>query len=166
MMGGGPALGVVTGLFRKGEVGEERGLPKPASEEIEVDAAGVVGDFNRYRHENLHDDPDSALLLLPEEILAQLWTEGWPVRPGDLGENVSCRGVPYDLLQPGSRVTIGAVGAVITRPCDPCSNLYVLPYVGEERGPEFMKTLLHRRGWYARVLAPGHVRLGDPIVLG
>lgn len=56
--------------------------------------------------------------------------------------------------------------AVITRPCDPCSNLYLLPYVGERRGPEFMKTMLQRRGWYARVLTPGRVRRGDPIVIG
>ncbi|EQD26249.1 MOSC domain containing protein, partial [mine drainage metagenome] len=140
-------------------------LPKPAVDEIEVDATGVVGDFNRYRHEELHDDPDSALLILPEEILAELRSEGWPVRPGDLGENVSSRQVPYALLQPSSRVAIGAVRAVITRPCDPCSNLYLLPYVGEHRGPEFMKTLLNRRGWYARVLTPGRVHLRDPIVL-
>ncbi len=164
-MGDGPVRGVVTGLFRKSEIGEERGLPKQAVEEIAVDTTGVVGDFNRYRHEDLHDDPDSALLILPEEILAELRSEGWPVRPGDLGENISSRRVPYALLQPGSRAAIGAVRAVITRPCDPCSNLYLLPYVGEHRGPEFMKTLLNRRGWYARVLAPGRVHLRDPVVL-
>lgn len=95
--------GTVAGLFRKGETGEERGLPKAGVEEIEVDSRGVVGDYNRYRHENLHDEPDSALLILPEETLAQLRREGWPVAPGDLGENVSSRQIPYFSSDPARR---------------------------------------------------------------
>jgi MOSC domain-containing protein YiiM len=166
MKGDAMPRGVVVGLFRKGETGEERGLPKVSVEEIEVDSRGVVGDYNRYRHELLHDDPDSALLIVPEETIAELRHEGWPVASGDLGENVSSRLIPYALFGTGTKVSIGSVHAVITRPCDPCSNLYLLPYVGERRGPEFMKTMLHRRGWYARVLTPGRVRRGDPIVLG
>lgn len=161
----GGVRGAVVGLFRKAETAGERGLPKVSVEKIEVDARGVVGDFNRYRHENLRDDPDSALLIVPEETVAQLRREGWPVKAGDLGENVSSRGIAYDRLGWGVTVSLGSVRAMVTRPCDPCANLYGLPYVGEPRGPEFLKTLVGRRGWYARVGTPGTVRLGDPIEL-
>lgn len=157
--------GVVPGLFRKGRVGEERGLPKQSVEEITVDEAGVMGDFNRYRHEDLGDDPDSALLIVPAETIAELQKEGWPVRPGDLGENVSSVGIPYARFGSEAIVSVGTVRAVVTRPCDPCTNLYLLPYVGATRGPEFLRTTLHRRGWYARVVNSGHVRLGYPIEL-
>ncbi len=158
--------GVVAGLFRKPRMGEEHGLPKPAAEEIEVEPEGVVGDFNLYRHTELHDDPDSALLILPEETRADLHREGWPARAGDLGENVSSRGIPYPRFRSGVTLSLGSVRATITRPCDPCTNLYLLPYVGVDRGPAFLKTMKDRRGWYARVTAPGRIRRGDPIQLG
>jgi MOSC domain-containing protein YiiM len=40
-----------------------------------------------------------------------------------------------------------------------------LPYIGDERGQEFMKTIKDRRGWYARVLEEGVVQSGDQITL-
>jgi MOSC domain-containing protein YiiM len=42
-----------------------------------------------------------------------------------------------------------------------CTYLYSLPYIGDERGPEFIKTVKDRRGWYARVLEEGVVKEGD-----
>jgi MOSC domain-containing protein YiiM len=162
----GSAHGIVAGLFRKAETGAERGLPKRGVEAIEVVSEGVVGDFNRYRHEELHDDPDSALLIFPEETLAQLAREGWPVKAGDLGENVSSRGIPYPRFRSGAPLSLGTVRADITRPCDPCTNLYLLPYVGQDRGPAFLKTMKNRRGWYARVVVAGRIRRGDPIRFG
>ena len=38
-----------------------------------------------------------------------------------------------------------------------------LPYVGVERGPEFLQIMLGRRGWFARVLHGGTVRTNTPI---
>jgi MOSC domain-containing protein YiiM len=50
-----------------------------------------------------------------------------------------------------------------TKPCTPCDNLFLLPYVGPERGPEFLKATLGRRGWFARIVNEGRVRKGDRI---
>ncbi|MCI4334140.1 MAG: MOSC domain-containing protein [Thermoplasmata archaeon] len=147
----------------KSERPGERGLPKSSVEEVELEAGGVRGDFNRYRHELLADEPTSAVLVMPLEMLETLRAEGWPVAPGDLGENLTSSGVPYEELQPGVVLAMGSAAAQITRPCDPCRQLYGLPYVGKDRGPEFVRTLLGRRGWYARVLRPGRVRRGDAI---
>jgi MOSC domain-containing protein YiiM len=157
-------MGRVQEVHRKPERPGEHGLPKPAVEEIQIGPGGVTGDFNRYRHEELADEPTSAVLLIPSETLRELRNEGWPVRPGDLGENVTTEGIAYDAMPPGTLLRFARGPEVeITRPCDPCTNLYLLPYVGEAQGPKFVKTMLHRRGWYARVRVPGAIRPGDRI---
>jgi MOSC domain-containing protein YiiM len=157
--------GKVAGLHRKAEVAAEHGLPKPTVPEARIRRAGLEGDFNRYRHEEKHDDEGMAVLIVPRETLEQLNREGWPVRPGDLGENISSVGVPYDAFVPGRRLRVGEVELEVSKACTPCDNLYLLPYVGTRRGPEFVKTMLDRRGWYARVVKEGTVHVGDPIEL-
>jgi MOSC domain-containing protein YiiM len=159
------ASGTVYRLHRKAEVPGERGLPKSAVPQVRVSASGVEGDYNRWRQEEKGGDPDYALLLLPLETIEQLNREGWPIRPGDLGENVTTKGVPYEALAPPRRVRLGSVVAQVSKACDPCDNLYRLPYVGAQKGPEFLRTTLHRRGWYARVIRPGEIRSGDPVEL-
>ena len=143
----------------------EHGLPKPEVAEATVSLQGFSGDYNLYRQTQRAGDPDMALLLMPLETLEQLRREGWPVSPGDLGENVTTAGVPYDRLRPRQRVRLGGVVAETSKACDPCDNLFLLPYVGRDRGPAFLKATLGRRGWYARVLQAGVVRKGDPIEL-
>jgi MOSC domain-containing protein YiiM len=139
------------------------GLPKRPIPAARIDARGVAGDFNHYRHDTLHDEADSAVLLMPRETIDALDREGWPVRPGDLGENLTTEGLPYDSMGPGRRLAVGEAVLEVTRACDPCTNLYALPYVGKEKGPAFVKTMVGRRGWYARVVRAGTVRVGDPI---
>ncbi len=155
--------GRVFRLNRKPEVPHERGLPKAPVSEARLTVRGIEGDFNRYRHEVKDDDPRTALLIVPLETIEQFGREGWPVRPGDLGENVTSAGIPYDAFVPGRTFRIGGARVEITKPCDPCENLFELPYVGKDRGPEFLRVTLGRRGWYARVLTEGMVRTGDEI---
>lgn len=159
--------GSVEGIFIKPQKPGEYGLPKSPVYEVEVTGAGLVGDFNGYRQERLKGDPDSAVLLMTVELLDRLRVEGWPIRPGDLGENLLLRGVPYEELTPSRTLQVGpSVRLTTSRACDPCDRLFTLPYVGDDRGPAFLKTMLHRRGWYARVTAPGLVRVGDEVALG
>jgi MOSC domain-containing protein YiiM len=155
--------GRIVHLHRKARAGRERGIPKPAVTALTITADGVVGDFNRWRTETASGDPDQAVLLQSLELLAELQAEGWPVQPGDLGENLTIADLPGELLQPGARVTSGAVILEISKPCDPCTILYSLPYVGLERGPAFVRTLKGRRGWFARVVQGGSVEVGRPI---
>jgi len=155
--------GRVFELHRKAEVAGEHGLPKPSVAEAFVSRAGLVGDFNRFRHEEKKDDPAMAVLLVPRETLAQLSREGWPVRPGDLGENLTTEGIAYDAFVAGRRFRAGEVVLEVSKACTPCDNLFLLPYVGPARGAEFLKVMLDRRGWYARVLREGRVRAGDSI---
>jgi len=139
-------------------------LPKAAMQRARIQRQGIVGDINLYRTSTLGGDLAQAVLMLPAETLAQLRTEGWPVQAGDLGENITTSGVLYAVLGPGQRWEVGGAVLVLTRPCTPCTNLGVLPYVGPSRTAEFIATLVGRRGWYASVDEPGTVHVGDALV--
>jgi sulfite oxidase len=145
-------------LSLKAREGRSRGLPKRPVPELVVTPDGVQGDFNRWRTEKAAGDPDQAVLLLSEETLADLRAEGWPVRPGDIGENLTVAGLPADALRPGVRVQVGEVVLEVSKACDPCTILHTLPYVGLERGPAFLRAMAGRRGWFARVLQGGTIR--------
>jgi MOSC domain-containing protein YiiM len=148
----------------KAQTPGERGLPKVPVEAVRITKHGLVGDYNVYRHDVAADDPAMAVLLMPLETIEELNREGWPVRAGDIGENLTSTGLAYADFAPGRRYRVGGVELEVTKPCTPCDNLYQLPYVGERRGPEFLRATLDRRGWYLRVLAEGQVRRGDEIV--
>ncbi len=147
----------------KPETPGEEGLPKAPVEAAMARRRGLVGDFNRYRHEKQRDDPNAALLLMPLETLRELNEGGWPINPGDLGENLTTTGIPYLQFAPGRIYKVGEAEIQITKRCDPCTNLYLLPYVGERGGPSFLKVMKGRRGWYAEVLREGMIRRGDPV---
>ncbi|MEO8029891.1 MAG: MOSC domain-containing protein, partial [Gemmatimonadota bacterium] len=129
---------------------------------LQITVAGVEGDHNYYRARKLNHTPDQAVLIVTEAVLLDLNAEGWPVSPGDLGENLTLR-VTESSLVPGSRVEVGQVVMEISLACDPCRELYTLPFVGPEKGPAFLKTMVGRRGWYARVLTEGGVVSGMPV---
>lgn len=139
----------------------EGGLPKMRVDSAFVRSTGIEGDFNVYRHEERQDDPAQALLIMPIETIRELNSEGWPIKPGDLGENFTTSGIPYEAFGVGKVFASGKVHFQITKACDPCDNLFLLPYVGVSKGPGFLKVMLGRRGWYARVLEEGHVKTGD-----
>ncbi|HWA15155.1 MAG TPA: MOSC domain-containing protein [Gemmatimonadales bacterium] len=143
----------------------EYGLPKQAVDQLDISPDGAAGDYNNYRTRTLKGDPDQAIMMLTDDVIQQLRAEGWPVQPGDFGENLTLGGVREGELGVGCRVQVGAVILEISKPCDPCTELGVLPYVGKARSAEFIKTTRGRRGWYARVLAPGSVRLDTPVLV-
>ena len=152
--------GRVVQLHLKPRQGRARGLPKRAVPQLTITSDGVQGDFNRWRSEEANGDPDQAVLVLSEEILSAVRAEGWAVEAGHLGENLTLAGLPPDAFQPGARLHFGDVVLELSKPCDPCTVLYTLPYVGAERGPAFLRTLQNRRGWFARVIQGGEVRPG------
>jgi MOSC domain-containing protein YiiM len=155
--------GRIVQLNLKPREGRARGLPKRMVPQLTITPLGVEGDFNRWRTEEAGGDPDQAVLLLSEEILTDLQADGWPVQPGQLGENLTVAGFPQDALHPGVRVHVGEVVLEVSKPCDPCTVLYTLPYVGVDRGPAFLRALRGRRGWFARVLQGGTIKADMPV---
>ncbi len=156
-------IGSVQRLSVKPKTPGQRGLPKHAVSRLQITPAGAEGDYNHYRTTKVNGDPNLAILVLTREVIDTLRAEGWPVEPGDLGENLTLADVPEASLRPGSRIRIGRVLLEVSEPCDPCTELYVLPYVGKEKGPEFVRTLTGRRGWFTRVLSPGEIAPGAPV---
>lgn len=156
-------IGKVYQLNRKPQTAGERGLPKQPVLAVLVKEKGMDGDYNNYRQEKKNGDPNKALLLLPLETLDDLNDDGWPVQPGDLGENITTQGISYKSFQPNKLYQVGEALIAITEEAKQCTNLTVLPYVGEKKITEFMKTLIRRRGWYAKVMQEGIVKKGDSI---
>lgn len=150
-------------LSTKPKTPGEHGLPKRAVPELWITAEGAAGDYNHYRATTLGGDPDQAILVITLEVLDGLRREGWPVGPGDLGENLTLDGVPEALLRPGTLLKLGEVRLEISKRCEPCTELHTLPYVGKRRGKDFVRTMVDRRGWYARVLAGGLVTGATPV---
>ena len=160
--------GLIYQLNCKLQTAGERGIPKYPVESAKITFQGLEGDYNRYRTEKQHSRLESALMLMPLEMILQLNQEEWPIEPGHLGENITTQGIPYDSFAPGKIYRVGQAEIQITEPCTPCTNLYLLPYVGRERVLEFKKILCptksqNRRGWYAKVLTEGMVHQGESI---
>ena len=161
--GSGGVQGIVEALHAKPRTPGEHGLPKPSVPHVSVRHGGVEGDYNVYRQEEKHGDLGMAVLLIPAETLEGFRRDGWPVRPGDLGENITTRGIAYDAFAPPGTFEVGRAVLEISKACTPCDNLHLLPYVGASRGAEFVRAAVGRRGWYARVVRDGEIRVGDPI---
>lgn len=139
------------------------GLPKIEVSEAEINFSGVADDYNHYRATRKNNSPDRAVLLMTTDMLKQLQSEGWPLKPGDLGENLSVKDIPYEFFEVGKKFNVGEVKLEITEKCNPCNNLSALQYVGDEKVMEFIKILKNRRGWYAKVLKEGLVKKNDRI---
>jgi MOSC domain-containing protein YiiM len=136
------------------------GVPKAPVREAAVGAAGLAGD--RQRNRKYHGGPDRALCLYSAERIAALQAEGHPIEVGSTGENVTVAGLDWAVVVPGLRLALGAVGVEVTAFTTPCRTIG-RSFAGGRTG-----RVSHRRhpGWsrvYARVLAPGVVRVGDPV---
>lgn len=137
------------------------GVPKRPVPEARITTSGVEGD--RQRSRRFHGGPDRAVCLYSLELIEALKGEGHAIEPGSTGENLTLAGVGWGGLAPGARLRIGErVRLEITDYTTPCRL----------NGQWFCKgdflRISHERypGWsrlYARVLAGGPIRPGDPV---
>lgn len=138
------------------------GVPKRPVARGRVTALGLEGDA--HRNAELHGSPDRALCLFALEQIEALRAEGHPVEPGALGENLTVAGLEWASIAPGDRFQVGErVVIEVTRFTHPCTNVR-----SAFRGGHYGRVSQTRHpGWsrvYARVLAPGEIEPGDPIV--
>src|SRR5262252_1971551 len=85
--------------------------------------------------------------------------------PGAIGENVTVQGLEWSAVTPGCHLRLGeSVVLQVTRFTSPCTN--IMPVF---KGGDFTRVSEKRHpGWsrvYARVLATGSIRQGDPVRL-
>ncbi len=157
--------GTVLQVNVKSKVPGERGLPKYSVKHSYATAQGLDGDYNIFRQTKKKGDKDMALLVYPIETIQELNQEGWPVQPGDVGENLTVKGLAHDTFTVGQQYKAGDSTIEISLECDPCTNLGLLTYIGQKHITTFINTILHRRGWYARLVKAGEIKPGDSFQL-
>lgn len=135
---------------------------------------GVAGDAHMgqtVKHRSrVRQDPTQPNLrqvhLLHEELFAELSAAGFRVAAGDIGENVTTRGIDLLGLPTGTRLHLGESAVVeVTGLRNPCAQL-------DQFQPGLMKAVLDRgadgqlirkAGVMGIVQQDGDVRPGDPI---
>ncbi|MBC8505377.1 MAG: MOSC domain-containing protein [Anaerolineales bacterium] len=137
------------------------GVPKLPITQAEVSALGVKGD--RQRNTKHHGGPDRALCLFSLEHILGLQAEGNPIFPGASGENITIQGLDWPTLLPGDQFQLGdEVIIELTSHTVPCHNLE--PYFQEGKFSRISQKT--HPGWarfYARVLQPGSIGIGDRV---
>ena len=155
--------------------GTSHGIGKQNADAIRlVEGMGVEGDVHAgptVKHRSrVRRDPTQPNLrqvhLIHTELHEELAGQGFEVRPGEMGENVTTTGVELLALPTGTRLRLGREAVVeVTGLRNPCSQL-------DELAPGLMKAVLDRdpdgelvrkSGVMGVVLAGGEVRPGDPI---
>ena len=138
------------------------GVPKRPVPEGEVGVTGLHGD--RQRDLRYHGGPDRAVCLYSADLIAALRGEGHSIEPGSIGENVTVAGLDWTAIVPGVRLRVGGADLEVTKYASPCENITGwflegdIARVSQKRHPGWSRV-------YARVLSPGRVAVGDPVVL-
>lgn len=147
------------------------GIGKHAvADPVEVSAPGPKGIGGSGLHGDTvcdrrhHGGDDQAVYAYAQEDLA-VWSAqlGRTVHPGEFGENLTTSGVDVTGARIGERWQVGRdVVLEVTDPRIPCGTF---AGVMGERG--WVKTFVHAAvpGAYLRVIEPGLVQAGDPIVV-
>lgn len=150
---------------------------KPKQDHIRLLAGlGVEGDAHlgeTVRHRSrVARDPSQPNLrqihLIHAELHDELQAAGFAVSAGQMGENVTTRGVDLLRLPTGTRLHLGETAVVeVTGLRNPCAQLdhfqrglMAAVLLRDEHG-----TLIRKAGVMAIVLAGGEVRPGDPITV-
>jgi MOSC domain-containing protein YiiM len=150
-------------------------MVKPRREALRLAAGlGVEGDAHAGRtvkhRSRVARDPSQPNLrqvhLIHGELHDELGARGFPVEAGQMGENITTRGVYLLALPAGTRLHLGREAVVeVTGLRNPCLQL-------DGIHPGLMKAVLDRdaagvlvrkAGIMAIVLSGGEVRVGDPI---
>jgi MOSC domain-containing protein YiiM len=146
------------------------GLPKRAVAQALVTPLGLEGDS--HAHPRIHGGAGQALLLVAQEAIDELRQFGFPLVPGQLGENLTTQGIDRRQMRPGHQFRAGTALIEITRLRFPCNTLDVYgPALkqavidAEAKAGNYHSPRWGLSGFYARVLKEGIVRPGDPIEL-
>jgi MOSC domain-containing protein YiiM len=137
---------------------------------------GVEGDAHAgqtVRHRSrVAKDPSQPNLrqvhLVAEELLEELRWQGFTVRPGSIGENVTTRGVNLLALPRGTRLRLGGEAVVaVTGLRNPCRQLddYESGLMAAVLGRGADGRLIRKAGVMAVVVSGGLVAPGDAIAV-
>ena len=139
------------------------GVPKGRVDDAKVSRLGLQNDdHNDKKH---HGGPERAVCVYSLERIRALQGEGHPIDVGTAGENVTVEGVDWDLVVPGTRISLGEeVLLEVTDYTSPCKTIKESFIDGR-----FVRISqkLHP-GWsrvYTRVLSEGEISSGDAVAV-
>ena len=158
-------------------VGRDGGhrFSKPVVEEIALLAGlGVAGDAHAgvtVKHRSrVAADPTQPNLrqvhLIHSELLDELRAQGFTVEPGQLGENVTTRGLDLLLLPRGTLLRLGSHALVeVTGLRNPCQqiNTFRPGMLKAVQDKDEAGNLVRKAGIMSIVLSGGEVRPGDQV---
>ena len=125
--------------------------PVDVVQAAELTLSGFDGDHGR-------EGPRALTLVQAEHlpVIASL-AQVSEIMPETLRRNVVVRGINLMALR-HDRLRLGQAEIKLTKPCSPCSRM--------ERtiGPGAYNAMRGHGGWYAEILVPGRVTLGDTLV--
>jgi MOSC domain-containing protein YiiM len=103
--------------------------------------------------------------LIHAELHEELKAAGFTVKPGDMGENITTRGLDLLALPTGTRLTIGAAVVQVTGLRNPCVQLdrFQPGLMQATLGRDPAGNLIRKAGVMGVVLAGGDVQAGDGI---
>jgi MOSC domain-containing protein YiiM len=141
-----------------------------------VAGLGVDGDAHqgttvkhRSRLAKFADTPNLRQVhLIHAELLDELRAAGFTVAAGQMGENVTTRGVDLLGLPTGARLRLGAAAVVeVTGLRNPCRQLdnFQPGLMGATLDRDAAGNLVRKAGIMGIVLTGGDVREGDPITI-
>ncbi len=145
----------ITGKVVGVHLSPEHSFSKDAVEVIDLVAGhGVAGDAHAgstVQHlSRVARDPEQPNLrqvhLIHAELFEELAAEGFDIRPGDLGENITTSGLDLLPLPVGTHLHIGEVVLTMTGLRNPCSQIDAL-------APGLMKRLVQRQQGRVQFLA-------------
>jgi len=166
-------MGVVIAVCRSAT----HDFSKPADEAIElVEGLGVEGDSHfgaTVQHlVRKREDPTKPNVrqvhLIHSELFEELKSAGFSVGPGQIGENITTRGIDLLGLPDGTRLHIGNDAVVhITGLRNPCKQLdgFQPGLMSALLGRDAQGNITRKSGIMSVVLRGGVVRPGDSIVV-
>lgn len=153
-------------------------IAKPVCDAIRLVAGlGVEGDahsgptvMHRYDRKRNPDAPNLRQVhLIPAELLDELAGKGFAVAPGQMGENISTRGLDLIGLSRGTVLRLGEQALIevtgLRNPCsliDKATQKGVMAATLEKREDG---TLIRKSGIMAIILTGGEVRAGDSLTI-
>ena len=135
--------------------GSTGGIPKKPLPYCWANSAGLDGDAHNHAK---HGRPDRAIRIFDLESLQELRAEGFDLRPGSAGENLTVVGLHVQNMRPGTLLRIGNVLLRLETPRKPC---YVLDAIDER----LKDAIVGRCGFMASVLEEGLVSAGMMIAV-
>lgn len=130
-----------------------KGAAMAEPEAAEIGPAGLVGD-----HRGGGAAGPRAVTLIQWEHLSAIAALAGRAEapPALLRRNLAVAGINLAALRHGT-VRIGGATLRLSGPCPPCSRMEAA------LGPGGWNAMRGHGGWYAEVVAPGPVALGDPV---